>query len=51
LLYNIAHDRSHSGDVTIRERRITSFRETLERKSAPRRAARSRSMNDPRRTR
>jgi cell division protein FtsW len=51
LLYNIAHDRSHSGDVTIREHRITSFRETLERKTAPRPAARSRSMNDPRRTR
>jgi cell division protein FtsW len=50
LLYNIAHDRSHSGDVTIREHRITSFRETLERKSAHP-AARSRSMNDPRRTR
>ena len=47
LLYNIAHDRSHSGDVTIREHRITSFRETIERKTAPR----SRSMNDPRRTR
>jgi cell division protein FtsW len=47
LLYNIAHDRSHSGDVTIREHRITSFRETIERKTTPR----SRSMNDPRRTR
>ncbi len=51
LLYNIAHDRSHSGDVTIREHRITNFRETLERKTAPRAAARSRSTNDPRRTR
>jgi len=51
LLYNIAHDSSHSGDVTIREHRITNFRETIERKSAPRPAARSRSMNDPRRTR
>jgi cell division protein FtsW len=47
LLYNIAHDRSHSGDVTIREHRITSFRETIERQTAPR----SRSTNDPRRTR
>jgi cell division protein FtsW len=47
LLYNIAHDRSHSGDVTIREHRITSFRETIERKTTPR----SRSMNDPRRSR
>jgi cell division protein FtsW len=51
LLYNIAHDRTHSGDVTIREHRITNFRETIERKTAPRPAARSRSMNDPRRTR
>lgn len=51
LLYNIAHDRSHSGDVTIREHRITSFRETIERKTTARPAARSRSMNDPRRTR
>lgn len=51
LLYNIAHDRSHSGDVTIREHRITKFRETIERTTAPRPAARSRSMNDPRRTR
>lgn len=31
LLYNIAHDRSRSGDITIREHRLTSFRETLER--------------------
>jgi cell division protein FtsW len=51
LLYNIAHDRSHSGDVTIREHRLTNFRETIERKTAPRPAARSRSTNDPRRTR
>ncbi|MGD0853952.1 MAG: putative peptidoglycan glycosyltransferase FtsW [Acidimicrobiales bacterium] len=51
LLYNIAHDRSHSGDVTIRERRLTNFRETIERKTAPRPAPRSRSTNDPRRTR
>jgi len=50
LLYNIAHDRTHSGDVTIREHRLTNFRETIERKTAPR-AARSRSTNDPRRTR
>jgi cell division protein FtsW len=50
LLYNIAHDRSHSGDVTIREHRLTNFRETIERKTAPR-PTRSRSSNDPRRTR
>ena len=30
LLYNVAHDRSRSGDVTIREHRITNFRETIE---------------------
>ena len=50
LLYNIAHDRSHCGDVTIREHRITSFRETIERRATAG-PARSRSMNDPRRTR
>jgi cell division protein FtsW len=31
LLYNIAHDRSRTGDLTIREYRLTNFRETLER--------------------
>jgi cell division protein FtsW len=31
LLYNIAHDRSKTGDLTIREYRLTSFRETLPR--------------------
>jgi cell division protein FtsW len=31
LLYNIAHDRSRAGDVTIREYRLTRFRETLPR--------------------
>jgi cell division protein FtsW len=51
LLYNIAHDRSHSGDVTIREHRLTNFRETIERKTARRAAARTRSTNDPRRNR
>jgi cell division protein FtsW len=35
LLYNIAHDKSHSGDVTIREHRTTKFRETIERTSHP----------------
>ena len=34
LLYNIAHDKSHSGDVTIREHRITNFRETIERSTS-----------------
>lgn len=46
LMYNIAHDRSHSGDVTIREHRITSFRETIERRTAP--PGRSRSSHNPR---
>jgi cell division protein FtsW len=31
LLYNIAHDHSRTGDLTIREYRLTNFRETLER--------------------
>jgi len=31
LLYNIAHDRSRSGDLTIGDRRLTNFRESLER--------------------
>lgn len=31
LLYNIAHDTTRSGDITIREYRLTSFRETIER--------------------
>ncbi len=31
LLYNIAHDRSRTGDLTIREYRLTNFRETVER--------------------
>lgn len=30
LLYNIAHDRSRSGDVTIREHVLTNFRATIE---------------------
>jgi cell division protein FtsW len=51
LLYNIAHDRSHSGDVTIREHRLTNFRETIERKTAARPPTRARSTNDPRRSR
>ena len=36
LLYNIAHDRSRSGDLTMREYRLTNFRETLERPRTPR---------------
>jgi cell division protein FtsW len=31
LLYNIAHDRSRSGDLTIRELRLTDLRATVER--------------------
>jgi cell division protein FtsW len=37
VLYNIAHDRSRSGDLTIREYRVTNFRDTLE---GPRRVER-----------
>jgi cell division protein FtsW len=32
ILYNIAHDQSRTGDLTIREYRLTSFRETIERR-------------------
>jgi cell division protein FtsW len=39
LLYNIAHDRSRSGDLTIRDNRLTSFRETFERPRPQRRPA------------
>ncbi len=31
LLYNIAHDKSRAGDLTIREYRLTDFRKTVER--------------------
>ncbi|MDE3007731.1 MAG: FtsW/RodA/SpoVE family cell cycle protein [Acidobacteriota bacterium] len=31
LLYNVAHDQSRSSDLTIREYRLTNFRETIER--------------------
>jgi cell division protein FtsW len=41
ILYNIAHDRSRSGDLTIRDKRVTNFRETFERpRPQPRRALR-----------
>ena len=36
LLYNIAHDRSRTDDLTIREYRLTNFRQTLERPRAAR---------------
>jgi cell division protein FtsW len=42
VLYNIAHDHSRSGDITMREYRLTNFRETLE---GPRRVER---RNEPR---
>ena len=48
LVYNIAHDRSRSSDVTIREHRITNFRATIERKTQSR-AARPRPTYNPRR--
>lgn len=48
LLYNIAHDRSRTGDVTIREQRITNFRQAIERKTATR-PTRARPPYSPRR--
>jgi cell division protein FtsW len=39
LLYNIAHDRSRSGDFTIRDNRLTNFREAFERPRAQPRPA------------
>ena len=36
LLYNIAHDTSRSGDVTIDEHRLTNFRDVLEGRGDPR---------------
>jgi cell division protein FtsW len=47
LLYNIAHDHSHSNDVTIREHRLTNFRETIERTTAPRQSPRQRAAQTP----
>jgi cell division protein FtsW len=49
LLYNIAHDRSRSADVTIRDHRITNFRETIERRTQP--PQRARDPRNPRRDR
>jgi cell division protein FtsW len=43
ILYNIAHDETRSGDLTIREHRVTDFRAALERP----RAARSRPVQRP----
>ncbi len=40
LLYNIAHDRSRSSDLTIRDNRLTNFRETFERPRVPARPER-----------
>jgi cell division protein FtsW len=39
LLYNIAHDRSRSGDLTIGDNRLTNFRESFERPRTPARSA------------
>jgi hypothetical protein len=41
LLYNIAHDRSRTDDLTIREYRLTNFRQSLERPRAQRPAPRA----------
>jgi cell division protein FtsW len=57
ILYNIAHDQTRTGDLTIREHRVTNFRAALERPRAasarsPRRAETSRPESrrpDPRR--
>jgi cell division protein FtsW len=46
ILYNIAHDTTRTGDLTIREHRVTNFRAALERSrpaSAPTRVASPRS--------
>lgn len=49
LLYNIAHDTSRSGDITIRDHRLTRFRDVLEGRPAPGPAARTSGRAHPRR--
>lgn len=50
LLYNIAHDKSRTAELTIREYRITNFRQTLERPHASRTVQRAHPpRRDPRR--
>lgn len=41
LLYNIAHDTSRSGDVTIHEHRLTNFRDVIEGRPSARPSGRS----------
>jgi cell division protein FtsW len=47
ILYNIAHDQTRTGDLTIREHRVTNFRAALERPRAAR--ARPVRRTEPRR--
>jgi cell division protein FtsW len=49
LLYNIAHDTSRSPDVTIREHRLTNFRDVLEGRAPTRHARRPAQRSDLRR--
>jgi cell division protein FtsW len=49
LLYNIAHDRSRSDDITIREHPAATSRRTLERRATSRSPARARMTHDARR--
>jgi cell division protein FtsW len=46
ILYNIANDRSRTGDLTIREHRVSNFRAAIER---PRAGARPSRLDEPRR--
>jgi cell division protein FtsW len=48
LLYNIAHDRSRSGDVSIREYRLTNFREAIDRRRPSRASERPQPARDRR---
>jgi cell division protein FtsW len=49
LLYNIAHDRSRSGDITIRDHPAATSRRALERRATSRSPVRARMTNDSRR--
>ena len=51
LLYNIAHDTSRSGDITIREHRVLPSRAGFERRPPARPVTPSRVVNGPRRNR
>jgi hypothetical protein len=49
LLFNIAHDQSRSGDVTIREHVVTDFRAKFDARNPPRRTVAPRPRNGSRR--